>query len=227
MPVEAVFADTGWEPRAVYEHLDWLETVSTIPIRRVQFANIRERAIANPAGVDMPLFVAGKQGPGILRRQCTQRYKIALIRRRVREIMADHGVSRALSMMGISLDEATRMRDSDVKYLTNVYPLIGKRMTRHDCQLWLERHGYPRPPKSACIGCPYHSRAMWSEMARDHPDEFADAVEFDAAMRHARPGFEAFLHQQRVPLSEVDLSTPADRGQLNLWDDECEGVCGV
>ena len=31
----ALFADTGWEPKAVYEHLDWLEDKATqggIPI---------------------------------------------------------------------------------------------------------------------------------------------------------------------------------------------------
>lgn len=26
-PVEAIFADTGWEPAAVYRHLDWLASV--------------------------------------------------------------------------------------------------------------------------------------------------------------------------------------------------------
>lgn len=30
-----------------------------------------------------------------------------------------------------------------------------------------------------------------------------------------------------VPLDEVDLTTAEDRGQLTLWDNECEGMCGV
>ena len=34
-PHAAVFADTRWEPHDVYEHLDWLETQTTIPIFRV------------------------------------------------------------------------------------------------------------------------------------------------------------------------------------------------
>lgn len=229
-PVEAVFADTGWEPAAVYQHLDWLESVSSIPITRVRYKDqsIRDLAMKNGGiGVDMPLYLVGQRGPGILRRQCTGKFKIGPIRKRTREIMREHGVKRAETWMGISLDEAIRMRDSDVQYLTNVYPLVDKRLTRHDCLNWLERNGYPRPPKSSCIGCPYHSTAMWAEMARERPDEFADAVQFDAAMRHARPGYIAYLHRNRIPLSEIDTRTRADRGQLGLFDDECDGVCGV
>jgi hypothetical protein len=30
-----------------------------------------------------------------------------------------------------------------------------------------------------------------------------------------------------VPLDQADLSTAADRGQLDLWLNECEGMCGV
>jgi hypothetical protein len=30
-----------------------------------------------------------------------------------------------------------------------------------------------------------------------------------------------------VPLDASDLSTAADRGQLDLWPNECEGMCGV
>jgi len=226
-PVEAVFADTGWEPQAVYDHLAWLESVSEIPITRVAYGNIREHALHKPLGVDMPLYLAGKGfRPGILRRQCTQRYKIYPIRKRLRAIMEAHGHKRITSLLGISLDEVQRMRDSDVQYITNTYPLIDLRMTRHDCLLWLERNGYARPPKSACIGCPYHDNARWSAMKRHAPAEFADAVAFDEAMREARPGYTAFLHSQRIPLRLVDLSTPQERGQLS-FDDECMGVCGV
>ena len=30
-PDYAVFADTGWEPQAVYDHLDWLESYLNFP----------------------------------------------------------------------------------------------------------------------------------------------------------------------------------------------------
>ena len=31
----AIFADTGWEPKRVYEWLDWLETQLSFPVYRV------------------------------------------------------------------------------------------------------------------------------------------------------------------------------------------------
>ena len=225
-PVEAIFADTGWEPAAVYQHLDWLESVSTIPITRVSYGNIRDHALNKPEGVDMPMYLTGERGPAILRRQCTYKYKIGPVRKRTRELMTAHGVKCVVSMQGISLDEATRMKTSDVKYIENRYPLVDMRMSRHDCLLWLERNGYPRPPKSACVGCPYHDDRLWSDMKRNQPAEFEDACQFDDAMRQARPGYTTYLHDKRIPLRLVDLSTPQDRGQL-AFDMECEGYCGV
>jgi len=55
-----------------------------------------------------------------------------------------------------------------------------------------------------------------------------EAVEFDRAIRHCG-GMrgQVFLHADRIPLDEVDLSTPEDFGQLSLWSDECQGMCGI
>ncbi|MFK0121152.1 hypothetical protein [Streptomyces sp. NPDC090994] len=53
----AVFADTGWEPRAVYQHLDRLEkTIAApagIPILRVTAAEWAARQNELPDGADM------------------------------------------------------------------------------------------------------------------------------------------------------------------------------
>lgn len=93
----------------------------------------------------------------------------------------------------------------------------------------LERHGYPTPPKSSCVGCPFHSDDLWREI-RDHdPQAWAEAVEID---RHIRTGLrgirgEVFLHRSAVPLEAADLASDAERGQLDLWPNECEGLCGV
>lgn len=36
----AIFADTGWEPKAVYRHLQWLEDVLPFPVHRVSAGDI-------------------------------------------------------------------------------------------------------------------------------------------------------------------------------------------
>ena len=121
------------------------------------------------------------------------------------------------------------MKPSFEDWQVNRWPLIERGMTRQDCLRWLERHGYPLPPKSACIGCPFHSNAYWRHM-RDHdPEGWTDAVSVDAAIRTGFRGIrgEGYLHRSAVPLDLADLSTAADHGQLDLWPNECEGMCGV
>lgn len=44
----AIFADTQWEPKEVYEHLAWLEEMGRqhgIPVHRVTAGNLRDDAI--------------------------------------------------------------------------------------------------------------------------------------------------------------------------------------
>jgi hypothetical protein len=242
LPSAAIFSDTKWEPAAVYAHLDWCEAQMRdyIPLYRVSGGDLRADALnyvqtGAVTGWRVPYFVRdGAGNPAMLRRQCTRDYKVRPIQRQGAALMRTAGVTHATQWIGISLDEATRMKPSDRKSITHRWPLIEFRMTRHDCLLWLERHGYPRPPKSACIGCPFHNADQWRAIRAD-PVAWADAVAFDAAIRdqtapnekRLRPLAEAYLHRSLVPLPMVDLSTPQERGQLELWDAECEGMCGV
>ncbi|CDN95775.1 MULTISPECIES: hypothetical protein [Agrobacterium] len=269
MPDCAIFADTGWEPKPVYEHLAWLSSPNVLPfpIHIVSAGDLRADLIAGahgarwasipaftrnvtPAGTELPVYdeddngnlvVVGSRilptdqiGVGMIRRQCTGDYKIVPIRRKVRELL---GIARRRSpaspvaeqWLGISLDEALRMKPSFETWQINRWPLIERGMTRRDCLHWLERHGYPLPPKSACIGCPFHSDDHWRHM-RDHdPEAWADAVSVDATIRTGFRGIrgEVYLHRSAVPLDQANLSTPADHGQLDLWPNECEGMCGV
>jgi hypothetical protein len=134
--------------------------------------------------------------------------------------------------IGISVDEAQRMKPAREKngdpatWVTNRWPLIDLRMSRNDCLRWLEKHGYPRAPRSACTFCPFHSDEEWRGLT---PEEFADAVKVDETIRGLdieRKGEPLFLHRSRVPLAEVDFTVPRSN-QLSLFGNECEGMCGV
>ena len=235
MPYCGIFADTQWEPQAVYSHLDWLCSVLPFPVYRVTAGNIRTaiqdrsksaagRIAAVPWHMQMP---NGDAAMG--RRQCTKEYKLVPIRRKVRELLGGKTPKAGATIwIGISTDEAVRMKPSLIGYMIHRWPLIEKRMNRNDCLRWMERNGYPTPAKSSCIGCPYHSDAQWRDLRDQSPDEWQDAIEIDAAIRH-QPGFrgQQFMHRSLKPLADVDLSTAEDHGQLNLFNNECEGVCGV
>lgn len=232
-PDLAIFADTGWEPRAVYEHLDRLEAaIAPFPMYRVSAGNIRNDALdADHRFASMPLYVRDDNGDkGQLRRQCTHEYKIAPIRRKIREILGtSHPKPGSVRMLlGISIDEALRMRTSPVQYIEHCYPLVDARISRADCERYLSANGWGRVPKSACVGCPFKSNASWLEMRRDNPKEWADAVDFDRQVRTLRDSHgTAYLHRRGIPLDEVRSDEDAGQMVLSGFDAECEGICGV
>src|SRR5690606_41930065 len=58
-------------------------------------------------------------------------------------------------------------------------------LSRADCIAWMEKHGYPRPPRSACVYCPFHSDAEWLLLKRNDPEGFAEAVEVERRLQSA------------------------------------------
>ena len=152
----AIFADTQWEPAAVYAHLAWLTPRLAFPVHVVTVGSLRANQLT---------------------KQKTER-----------------------------------------------------RISRRDCETWLTDHGYGVPPKSACIGCPFHNQATWIEMRDQRPAEFADACALDAALR-AGPSVrgiraQEYMHPARLPLAEAVAATQPDANQY-LFDFECEGMCGL
>lgn len=238
-----VFSDTGWEPAAVYRHLEVMRAeaeAAGMIFHQVSAGNIREDLLdPSQRFASMPVFVVGLDGrPVMARRQCTSEYKLKPLGQKEREIAglqpgqrcSEHRIT---TIIGISWDEAQRMKDPLFSWIRNEYPLVDRRITRHDCLEWNRKHGFPLPPRSACIGCPFHSDTEWRELKLNDPESFDDAVEFDRRIREdeqvAARMFEgrAHLHRKLIPLREVDFSNEEDRGQLNLFDQECEGMCGL
>lgn len=236
MPDCAIFADTGAEPKAVYEHLDWLEAQLPFPVHRVAAGHIVEDMKRGKTNGRPPFHILNPNGTkGFSNRQCTQDYKIIPIQKKVRELIGLKPRQRGpksikvTQWIGISLDEASRMKPSRLSFVEHRWPLIEMRMTRRGCLKWLEDRQYPRAPKSACTFCPFHSDAMWRDMKANDPGSWNEAVRFDEMIRQDRVLLRGtpFIHPSLVPLSEVDLSTAEDRGQLNMFINECEGMCGV
>jgi hypothetical protein len=124
-----------------------------------------------------------------------------------------------------------RARPSRENWQINRYPLLEKMMTRKQCVEWLREHDYQIPGKSACTFCPYRDDNSWREMKMNNPKSFAHACKIDNAVRNHghlnKQRNELYVHRSLVPLAEVDFSTPEDHGQLNLFNNECEGMCGV
>lgn len=109
------------------------------------------------------------------------------------------------------------------------YPLIEMRMTRTDCLKWMAKNGYQKPVKSACTFCPYHDDGLWRGMKNNDPESWAQAVEVDEMIRGGVRGTKQklYLHRSMKPLAEVDFRNAKDMGQLDAFEDECEGMCGM
>jgi len=180
-----------------------------------------ENSVFVPELVGTKYLVKGSQG--MLRRQCTQRWKIAPMRRKLQELRNKEPIEQWL---GISTDEALRMKSSDVKYITHRWPLIEMEMNRADCKQWLVDHDLPIAPRSSCVFCPYHSTKEW-RTRKSIPDDWERAVAVDQSIRDMRPPFPLFVHPARIPLVDVDFRTQEEKGQLRLWDEECAGICGI
>jgi len=228
----AIFADTGWEPKAVYEQVDRLEAElakAGIPLHRVNNGNLRHDSLdPNHRYVSIPWFVRNPdESKGMGRRQCTSEYKLAPINRKVRELLGAKPpdfryVPRdgryVEQWIGFSYDEITRVNDKAANlYTKQRYPLIDLKMDRQACRAWLEARGWGHTVKSACIGCPYSGNKQWRDMRDNRPDEWADAVEFDRLIRKGGARGEpmrgqAFLHSSLLPLDQapIDIVLPRD-----------------
>lgn len=236
----AIFADTGWEPTAVYQHLDRLEAALPFPVYRVSAGNLRDDVVAAAGGLRIgkarpqpPYHIQNPDGSkGFVSRQCTRDYKVVPIQREMRRLTGltgkrspKHAV--AEQWLGISTDEAHRMRHSDRAWIRHRYPLIDRRMSRADCFAWLARHGWAAP-KSSCIGCPFHSDEQWRALTAA---EMAEAIAVDRAVRAGHRNLALiglpYLHASLQPLDQVDFSTWAQRGQADLFGADCSGMCGV
>lgn len=240
-PDVAIFADTQWEPAAVYEHLRWLMSPNVLPFpvnivsRGSILHNIKtRRQTSGGRFAAVPWHTVNADGSlGMGRRQCSSEYKLNAIAQEIRRLLGKGPRDRIPPgavdvLIGISRDEAHRMRDARQKYMRNRYPLVDRGMRRYDCLLWLDRHGYGQPPKSACVGCPYHSNDYWRALKANSPSEWDEAVATDRLLREGDArgirGAE-YMHRSCVPLDQVDLSL--DDRQADLFGNECEGMCGV
>jgi len=237
----AIFADTGYEPKAVYRYLEFLKKILPYPVYVVSKGNIKKDMLDSiDNGTRFPTApfftqaeITGKKG--MLRRQCTADYKIVPIRKKIRELCGikygKHFPKNKYveQWIGISTDEIQRMKPARDKYILNRHPLIEAKMSRQDCIDYLKKEKIPLPEKSACIVCPYHNDAYWHFMKTERQEEFADAVEFDKNIRTGSRNIrdKLYLHRSCKPLDEVEFNKKENDKQLDMFNNECEGMCGV
>ena len=245
MPEAAIFADTQAEPQSVYDWLEWLEKQLPFPVYKVTAGDLWQDSLKMKTSKEgkrytktlIPFFTFNEaDGQGkIPYRTCTADYKVVPLLKKAKELA---GVKRGeknkvvTQWIGISLDESRRMKPSREKWSKHRWPLIEMRMTRQACKDWMQAKGYPEPPRSACVFCPFHSNKEWQRLKTQEPAEFERAVQFEKELQETKAATDnmhstPYLHRSCQPIDQVDTRSDFDKGQLPLWDDECEGMCGI
>lgn len=249
-PDAAIFADTQAEPASVYRWLDYLEaeirrSKFPFPVVRVTKGSLTEESLRLRERVKtigppwskslIPAYIKNPDGSrGILGRSCTYDYKVKTLIKQQKKMAGIKRGQKEVTVtcwIGISMDEIQRMKPSRVAWVQHRWPLVELEMTRNNCLEWMNQRGYPKPPRSACVYCPFHSDKEWRRLRDEEPEEFNRAIAFERnlqAVKARTPNMKGvpFLHSSLQPLDKVKLDA-LDPRQANLFGNECEGMCGV
>jgi hypothetical protein len=220
----ALHADTGYERAETYKFAKewtlWL-VEHGIEVKTVHRRETRgiESQMQKHLACMIPAFSSHfyRHKPGQLQRLCTPDWKIQPMNKVMK--------GKAELWLGISTDEALRMKPNKLQRITNRWPLIEMDMSRNDCVTWLKAHELEVPTKSSCYFCPYHDSRAWRDIMAGEDREKTIAIDHAIRQVRAHKNVELYIHPSRKPIEKVNF----DRYtlQMNLWDEECEGICGV
>lgn len=160
----------------------------------------------------LPGYTTANGSVGKLSPYCSGKWKHDVAERWLRSI----GVESCRNWIGISMDEARRIRAQHRPWMQLWYPLIFEvPMRRYQCVELIRLEGWLGDiPHSACWMCPNASDGEWLDMKNNWPDDFTSACDLEAEARIKDPHF--YLHPSCAPLGEVDFHAQhtmfADRG---------------
>jgi hypothetical protein len=165
----------------------------------------------------LPGYTTQSGSVGKLSPFCSGKWKRDVGERWMRSV----GIETARNWVGISLDEARRIRAQHRSWLELWYPLIFEvPLRRHQCVELIREEGWTgHIPHSACWVCPNSSDAEWIDLKTNWPEDFTKACDLETETRRRDPHF--YLHPSCVPLAEVDFTA-----QHSMFPERgCVGGC--
>lgn len=207
MPIdEIIFADTGTELPETYEVVEKFKKIAVID--RVVFSTVKSDLSDNLYSY----YWDKKCVPSRMRRDCTAKFKIRAMRKYLRN---KYGKEETFTQyIGIALEEFHRMKNSDVKYCTLVYPLVDKKIDREECKRINQENGFAETTKSGCYVCPFTRKQGWIDLLKNHPGLFDKTI----ALQHNCPNPKLRMNLEKFK----QVNDPA---QLKI--EEFEHTCDV
>lgn len=185
-----------------------------------------------------PFWVKKPDGKvGQLIQGCTQIYKIAPMRRALRNYLATkYGVTNGVlrsgfvdMWIGFAADEWHRCSESDVNYIRNTFPIIEQKWDRAMIEGWFLNTGTPKPPRSVCAACFSNGLDYFEEMYRERPEDWEKAVDVDNAVEKWHlcgiTDYPVFVSKSLIRLRDMPaMNFGTDREDLS--EHHCNsGVC--
>jgi len=217
VPSVAVLADTGREIQTTFNYMAERVNPALLPLGlQIEIASHDLATVdlySKGGKLLMPVYTSHAGSLGRLPTYCSNEWKKRVVSRYLRHL----GIRNHTLWLGISTDEAHRMKPSGTRQVTHAYPLIDLGMSRKDCIRTIKEYGWPLPSKSRCFMCPHMTQTDW----RNLPDsEVAKAVALDETLRQHDP--DVYLHRSGKPLREA--MNDADE-QAELFDGCDSGFC--
>lgn len=202
--------------------------IELVELRRILRDGTERTLLQEIMEQDRSIPIPARMGAGGFgRKKCTERFKIAVVRRELRRRGAS-AKSPATVAIGISTDEIERAGAGeaiDPRDPTRLrsYPLLDLGLSRQDCRHLISDAGLPVPPKSSCYFCPLHDKEGWRRIRQHQPEQWEMAVVVDATIRE---------RAVRIGRGEMGLVSPslplplAVDDQLSMFGDGCDsGWC--
>tara|TARA_R110000782_G_scaffold259596_1_gene350279 strand:- start:49 stop:366 length:318 start_codon:yes stop_codon:yes gene_type:complete len=105
-------------------------------------------------------------------------------------------------------------------------------LNRAKCISWFQENYNKTPPRSACTFCPFHSNAEWLRV-KQNKKEWEEVVKLEKAFNDNRKLIskvtgvkdKIFFTRKCEPIGELDFDEKTD--QLDLFNNDCDGYCGI
>ena len=219
-PDVIVMADTGREVQTTFEYLNRIVQPALKAIGlQVEIAGheYSHHDLYNSGDLLLPAFTRQSGSVGKMPTFCSNEWKQRVIRRWLRE----RGVNDTDVWLGISLDEAERMKSSGLNWYRHVYPLIEiTPMHRSQCVTQIQKFGWEVPNKSRCYMCPNQSALAWKDLRRRNDGDFEKAAQLENEVRQKDQ--HVYFHPLAIPLEQAVEQSEL---QTDMFDGCDSGYC--
>lgn len=173
MPLDvAVFADTGVELPETYDAVRIAEAY--LQARGVPLVTVRSSTTL------LQTLEKRRVIPDRYRRWQTRDKKVTPIHAFYRSTGAEH----VTEYIGFDGNEKRRVKPAKESWITKVFPLFEREISRAACEEIITQAGLPIPHKSSCFMCPFRDRAEWAWMYRTHRDLYDRAMLLEESSKH-------------------------------------------